>query len=75
MVGLSNHVGWIHVLGQEVFFIHSTFVGPGKVIREYAEKSAVLEWSDIYVIGSISGNKKLMDSWLRNDTLSVVMTR
>jgi len=74
VVGLYNHVGWLHVQSGKVYFIHSTFMGPGSVIREEAAKSEVLEGSNVYVVGAISGNERLMDQWLRNDTLAVVMT-
>ena len=54
IVGLDNHTGFILNDGQEVYFIHSTYVGKGAVISERARESIVLASSKYRVIGKVA---------------------
>ncbi len=64
IVGLDNHVGYLFKTGNEIRFVHSTFVSPGCVCDERAESSDVLASSNAYVVGSLLNNNNLMKKWL-----------
>jgi len=66
VVGLDNHVGFISKDSATVTFIHASFVGRGCVESEQAELSPVLQSSGTYVLGTFSGNKKILLQWLTN---------
>ncbi|MEZ5008456.1 MAG: hypothetical protein R2753_09950 [Chitinophagales bacterium] len=72
VVGLSNHVGFLFLKDREVYFLHSTFLTPGAVIAELAEKSDAFMWSDVYYIGSVSNNPSLMKKWLNGEQLAII---
>jgi len=53
VIVLDNHTGFILNDGKEIYFIHSTFISPGCVIKEEAAKSAILVQSKYKVIGKL----------------------
>ena len=53
IVGLDNHTGFILNDSIEIYFIHSTYINPGCVIKEKANQSAVLASSKYRVIGKV----------------------
>lgn len=54
IVGLDFHTGFIYHNGKELFFIHSSYAYPKKVIREKADQSGVLSASKYKIIGKIN---------------------
>jgi hypothetical protein len=64
VVGLDIHVGFILNNGEEIYFIHSSYVEPSEVIRENAVKSPILSSSKYRVIGKISADDQLLTKWL-----------
>ncbi|MFM9986931.1 MAG: hypothetical protein ACKVOK_16945 [Flavobacteriales bacterium] len=72
IVGLDNHVGYISVEKGGVFFIHSSYVEPGCVLRENVESSAVFQYSRRFVIGNFSGNAAILRKWLKNQAIQIV---
>lgn len=70
LVGLANHVGYIYFDGNEIYFIHSNYGTPYSVVIEKFIESEVSS-SSIYVIAPISGNKKLMEKWLKNELIPI----
>ena len=64
IIGLDNHTGFIYNDGDEVYFIHSTFVGTKDVQYEKALTSKVLQWSKYKVIGKLSGDEKVLQNWI-----------
>lgn len=54
VVGLDNHTGFILNDSTGSYFIHSTFVGPGCVIKEKVSESKVLAASRYRVIGKVN---------------------
>lgn len=58
LVGLDYHTGFITKNGNEIYFIHSTYLPPNGVVKEKAENSLALKTSNLYMIGSISENTK-----------------
>lgn len=65
IVGLDNHTGFLYNDGQELWFIHSSFVGTGAVAKEKARFSSVLSQSKYKVVGFISQDPTFMRNWLR----------
>ena len=66
IVGLDNHTGFIYNDGDKVFFIHSTFIGTRHVQKENAAESAILRQSKYKVLGKISADEKVLNSWIVN---------
>ncbi len=64
IVGLDNHTGFIYNDGQEIYFIHSTFVGTRNVQKENAATSWILEQSKYKVLGKISADEKVLERWI-----------
>lgn len=69
IVGLDIHVGFILNNGEEIYFIHSSYVGPSEVIREEAVKSPILSSSKYRVIGKISADDQLITKWLNQTAI------
>ena len=68
-VGLSNHVGYLLIHKNELFFIHSNY-GTVEVGMEYAKTSE--EFIDVqYYIASITHNDDLIRKWLLNEKIKV----
>lgn len=68
-VGLANHVGYLLVYENNLFFIHSNY-GTLKVGLEYAKTSE--EFLDArYYISKITHNDGLIRKWLLNDKIKV----
>jgi hypothetical protein len=64
IVGLDNHTGFIYNDGNEIFFIHSTFIATRNVQKEYAATSWILEKSKYKVLGKISTDEKVLERWM-----------
>ncbi|MBN4052008.1 hypothetical protein JYT53_00745 [Cytophagaceae bacterium AH-315-L13] len=65
IVGLDYHVGFIVVDNGEVYFVHSDYIND-KVTREKAKFSPAFNASVGFVLGEITDNTNLMNSWLEN---------
>lgn len=68
-VGLDNHVGYVLVKDQELYFLHSSYCDD-KVVIELAKHSPCFA-SNIYVFAEISTNTKLIANWISNERLHV----
>jgi hypothetical protein len=64
VVGLDIHVGFIVNDGNEVYFIHSSYVEPYTVVRERATESKILAASNYRVLGKITGDDRFIEKWL-----------
>ncbi len=64
LVGLDIHTGFIVNTGDEVYFIHSSYVEPYKVVRERATESKILAASKYRVLGKISADDLFIEKWL-----------
>ncbi len=67
VVGLDCHVGFIVNDGSEVYFVHSTFVGPCMVMSEVARESSVLEYSRYRILGRITADRRLIRCWITGE--------
>jgi len=64
IVGLDVHVGFIVNTGNEVYFIHSSYVDPFMVVKEKAIESPVLIASKYRVLGQVFADERLISDWL-----------
>lgn len=71
IVGLDNHVGFLHKKGEEIAFIHSSFVAPSCALSEPAADSWVLQSSGLYVVGHLGSNAELLEAWLTGKSVIV----
>jgi hypothetical protein len=72
IIGLDNHVGYIHKSKDELYFIHSSVVGR-KCVREKAKNSKVLKRSNLYMIGNLLDNDAIVVSWLKGQKIVSVL--
>ncbi len=72
-VGLSNHVGYIYVKDNELYFLNSDYA-KGIVVIDKAAYSPVLK-SGIYVIANITHNDFLIKSWLLNTVIPIKVAK
>ena len=64
VVGLDIHTGFIVNTGDEVYFIHSSYVEPYTVVREKATESKILTASNYRVLGKITADDLFIKKWL-----------
>ena len=72
IIGLSNHVGFLYINSNNVYFLHSGYVEPFGVCKEVAGESEVFNYSTVYVVGNISNNKELIKKWLLKKEITIV---
>lgn len=65
VLGLDYHVGFVVREGEDVYFVHSDYIGRTGVKREKLNDSQAIRASQSYVIGSLTANKKLIGKWLK----------
>jgi hypothetical protein len=65
IVGLDNHTGFIYNDGEEIYFIHSSYVGTRAVQKDKAATNWILQQSKYKVLGKISADEKVLDRWMR----------
>ena len=70
IVGLDIHVGFIINSDGEVYFVHSSYMNPARVVKERALGSTILAASKYRVLGKISANDELILKWLRGDLVT-----
>jgi len=64
VVGLDIHVGFIVNTDDDVYFIHSSYVDPYRVIKERGVESKILTSSRYRVLGKLSEDDDLILKWL-----------
>lgn len=64
VVGLDIHTGFIVNTGEEVYFIHASYVEPYAVVREKAIESKILEASNYRVLGKVTADDLFIRKWL-----------
>ena len=67
VVGLDIHVGFIVNTDNDVYFIHSSYVDPYRVIKERGLESKILAGSRYRVLGKLSEDDDLILKWLTGD--------
>jgi hypothetical protein len=64
VVGLDVHTGFIVNDGNEVYFIHASYVEPFAVVKEKALESKILQASRYRVLGKITADPEFIEKWL-----------
>ena len=64
IIGLDNHTGFLYCDGSELYFIHSSYVGEGKVAKEIAADNSILQNSHYKVVGYISKDPDFIKKWI-----------
>jgi hypothetical protein len=64
IIGLDCHTGFIHNDGKEIYFIHASYRGLKKVVKEKASESTILAASQYKVIGKLSSDEKVLERWV-----------
>ncbi|MBF9140487.1 hypothetical protein [Hymenobacter properus] len=71
VLGLDFHVAFLRVReGGAVQMVHSSYLGPGTVVREAAESSAAIG-SKYRVLGKVSDDDAFVRRWLLGEALAV----
>ena len=70
IVGLDIHVGFIVNTGEEVYFIHSSYIDPYTVVQEKAIDSRILASSNYRVLGNVLADDQLIGNWLAGKSIS-----
>lgn len=64
IIGLDNHTGFLYGDGKKLWFIHSSFVGTGRVCSEDASQCGILKGSAYKVVGFISQDTQFIKRWM-----------
>ena len=64
VVGLDIHIGFIVNDGDEVYFVHSSYVDPFMLLKETGLDSKILQTSAYRVLGKITADDELIKTWL-----------
>ena len=64
VVGLDIHIGFIVNSGDEVYFVHASYVEPFAVVKENALESKILQASKYRVLGKITADDEFIEKWL-----------
>lgn len=72
IVGLDLHVGFIVHDGSEIYFIHSTYIPPTRVIKEIARNSEILAASQYRVLAKLSGDRGLLKKWIQHKRIPTI---
>jgi len=72
IVGLDSHVGFLLKENNQVFFVHSNYMGPVAVTKEIAVESDALNSSERYVLGSILKNKDILQKWTNGTEIAII---
>lgn len=68
-VGLDFHVGFLQKSSNQIYFIHSNYIGQVGVMKETIADSKAIQ-SESYYVCSVSNNKKLIRKWILNEKIN-----
>jgi hypothetical protein len=66
IAGLDFHTGFILKAKDGCYFLHANYINKEGVIKEKIETSAALKSSKSFMIGNLTANTALLDSWIRS---------
>jgi hypothetical protein len=64
IVGLDNHVGFVIVENHQVWFLHSSVLQPGAVVKERADTSMALQFNYYTVAGNLTADELFLETWI-----------
>lgn len=68
----QNHVGYIQKKNEDLFVIHSNYIGAEGVVIERIVESQVFSFYNRIYIADISRNRALLTKWVRNEVVQIV---
>ena len=72
VVGLDYHVGYIVTEGDEIYFMHSSFVDPGVVVKEKIDDSPVFGSTERWIIGDVLASDENILAWIKGTTFTII---
>lgn len=66
IVGLDFHTGFIIKTGSQYYFLHANYINRQGVVKEKLDESAALAASKSFMIGSLTGNRSLLQQWIKS---------
>ncbi len=69
LLGSKFHIGFLVNTGEDIFFIHASYLKPWKVVKEKADSSTILNSLPFCVLGNFLGNDKIILKWLKKESL------
>ncbi len=72
LIGLDYHVGFLLYETDSIYFIHSSFFTPQKVVKENIHKCEALRYSDIFMIGKLFCDDLILKKWLYGREINVL---
>jgi hypothetical protein len=63
IIGLDFHIGYILKDSSGLYFLHSIYIYNEGVLKEKVEESLALKSNKTFMIGSLTGNVKLLRDW------------
>lgn len=70
IIGLDCHTGFLYKQGDNIDFVHSSYVNPWQVVWEDAFKSEPINSSGYKVIGKLF-NDDLVEKWITDERINV----
>lgn len=70
IIGLDNHVGYIHKKDTSMVMIHAD-AGNGKVCRERLDDCSPIVNSQFHMIGNLSENEALLKKWRKHEKIEM----
>lgn len=68
IIGLDNHVGFIHKNDTSIVMIHADYIND-KVSRERLSDCRAIINSKFHMIGNFSGNAEILNAWRKNEEI------
>lgn len=73
IMGLDNHIGYLHKQGESIYAIHSNGVsGSMKVVKEPMRLCKLILKSNAYYISALTGNKRAHQKWIQKESFKTV---
>ena len=66
IAGLDFHTGFILKARDGCYFLHANYIKKEGVIKEKLDESAALKNSKSFMIGNLTANTALLDSWIKS---------
>jgi hypothetical protein len=67
IVGLDNHTGFLYHDGQELYFIHASYIGAKEVATEKAADALILRASRYRITGKLSADEAVLERWVNSE--------
>jgi hypothetical protein len=72
IIGLDFHVGFLVYEADSIYFVHSSFFTPQKVVKENIHKSEALKYTDIFMLGKLFCDDAILNKWLYCKEINVL---